>query len=259
MSRFRAFLIRALGVALLGTFLVSVPAHAAAGTELTVSTSPLNQSTSASCVTFPLTWFVSVPDGAENWSVSGDIINAAGASSGTVFHYEQAAVTQATENFTLCGSPGVTTYTLAAKVESIDWTYPYTGDRTVQVSTPFTITYTPPPPPPAPVPATTNVRLGDSVRFTLGKRKVLVRAVLKISYSGCGYYCSPQRRSTVQARRRDGSWPGVGTSTTSLHRLPFAVRVPYRYTHLRVSVAPLPGFTGDVSNRVKLPRRPSRG
>jgi hypothetical protein len=216
--------------ALLATLLpltvIGGPSHAA-GT-LTATTSSLTISSSTSCATFPITWFVTVPDGADNWSISGDIINSAGASVASIFYYEQAAVTQASDSYTLCVPAGTTSYTVSADVESYDNDYPFPGDATIHFSQPLNVTYTPPPPPP---PATfkSSVHVKDIVKYRAAHGvKVGFLARLKNS---CG--CNVTRSLQVQARKH-GTWHTLhayarvtnGFKTVSL-------TVPYGYDKVR--------------------------
>ena len=254
--------ILSLAIAAASTAAIAVvpAASQAAGPTLTVTTSALDRTTSTACVALPITWYVSVPDGASNWLVDGDIIDSVGASRASIFEYEQAAVTQASGSYQLCVPEGVTTFRLVADVTSSDYTYPYTGDQTVRVDSTFTITrpaYVPPPPP-APITVRTTAKLGTSPTWIKRDGYARLGDVLKAKYP-CGSYCGPTRRIKLEGLRA-GRWAKIGTMMWESSFIYLSANVKYKYTKVRVffpaktigSVT----WTAATTNAVRVPRRP---
>ncbi|WP_457189544.1 hypothetical protein [Nocardioides sp. P5_E3] len=132
----------------------AAPAQAA-GADLTVTHSVADVSTTSSTVELPVTWNVSLPDGATEWTVSAWTTDASGtwpAGTWSPESRQPASVTTATTQHRLGVLEGVTNLRIRATIKSIDTTEPYTGNRTFVVDQPFTVTRTSPPPPPPPAP-----------------------------------------------------------------------------------------------------------
>jgi hypothetical protein len=238
---------------------VAAPSEAA-GTTLSVSTSPLTIATGTPCVTFPIAWYVSPPDGTDWWDINGDIVTTAGASASDIFEYEDTPVTQATTNYTLCVAPGTTTYTVAATIDSYDDDSFY-NDHELKFSQPLTITYTPPPPPPPPTPSTytTQVRLTGIGKYR-GTHRADIDFIVKVTAS-CGSCSNRPRPFTVQGRGR-GSWHTLKTGRVTYGSEFVDIKVPYRYRKLRVHVLRAVEDSGLIilssaaSPIVKVPSKP---
>ena len=151
-------------------------------TEITVSTTAPTATTTGACVSLPVTYYVAVSGtGVDDWGIDGDIISSAGASVDSVFEYEQAAVTQASNTYTLCGLvDGTNSFRLVATAEAYDWESTNDYKRTIYLDLPITITktvYVPPPPAPVVTNCATSVSLHDTISESVkaGKKKATAR------------------------------------------------------------------------------------
>ena len=227
------------------------PASAVDNGPLAVTTSSLSTSTSTSCATVPITWYLtSAPSDVDTWSVDGDIVDLGGASRGWIFHYEKLPVTQAGDTYTICGLvEGANTFTVAADVDA--WTPSYTMYSTRFTGT-LTITRTTPPPPPPPV-FNTRMIVAGSPSWT--ERPDFARLLARIEFRG--YACKTGRRELILAGRRGaGDWKVIGkTKVDSAHPTTVTAKVGYSFRKVRFETTATPGCTADTTLPLRVPRK----
>lgn len=219
--------------------------------QLAVTTSPLTISTTSTCATLPLTWtLTSAPAGVTSWSVDGDIVDAAGASRGSIFEYERLPVTQAGEAFQICNLPeGVSTFNVAADIDA--WTADYTTYSTRFLGT-LTVTRTTPPPP---------VIEQDKTRVTwVGKPswekwKSVAQLDAKVNVKS---ECYDRRGVSLMGQRRPGGpWKKLIGSRLDSGRVEIAYPVKYIYKRVRIEVAETLLCEGATSRSLVVPKKPA--
>ncbi|MFC0223943.1 hypothetical protein [Nocardioides zeicaulis] len=246
----------ACAAALVGALVVAAPPAHAAGTAISHTALSVTTSPGATCVTIPVTWYVTVPASTDYWVIEADVLNSAGISVDDVFELEEPPITQTSSTLSFCGlaGPGSYTFRLYGQLRAEFDAGSTLLDETFTVTVPTT---PPPPPPPPPATYATTVKLEKNVWF---KRSEYARfgGTVEIEYLCSTTYCSgPERKVLVQGLSK-GRWRTFYTRGGISSLVYVKVRVPYKYSKIRAAVEAVTAgdnYSADVSRTLAVPRR----
>ncbi len=201
------------------------PAHSVPEGPLSIDTSTISQITTNDCAELAVTYYLATaPADLADWVVDGDIVDAAGASRGSVFEFETLPVTQASDTYRVCGLPfGTSTFTLAVDLRG----YSRTLDNVYRGRYLKTFYVTRNEPPAPTVKGKSTLKTGKPA---LTSRRAHVQLGLSVKVQGC----TEPRVLTLRGLKNANSarWIKIRTQKISASAY-LRAKVPYKFTRVR--------------------------